>query len=38
MLFGMQLPDTGIKRYPLRNRQRILQYAVTLFLGEYDVQ
>ncbi|XP_022907413.1 sterol regulatory element-binding protein cleavage-activating protein [Onthophagus taurus] len=36
MLFGMHLSDTGIKRYPLRNRRRILQYAITLFLKEYD--
>ncbi|KAJ8916296.1 hypothetical protein NQ315_016437 [Exocentrus adspersus] len=36
MLFGMHLFDTGIKRYPLRNRPRIIQYAVTLFLKEYD--
>lgn len=38
MLFGMHLPDTGIKRYPFRNRQRVLQYAVTLFLERYDIQ
>ncbi|XP_017777723.1 PREDICTED: sterol regulatory element-binding protein cleavage-activating protein isoform X2 [Nicrophorus vespilloides] len=38
MLFGMHLVDTGIKRYPLRNRQRVLQYAVTLFFKEYDEQ
>ncbi|RZC39326.1 sterol regulatory element-binding protein cleavage-activating protein [Asbolus verrucosus] len=36
MLFGMKVFDTGIKRYPLRNRYRIIQYAVTLFLKEYD--
>ncbi|KAB0798454.1 hypothetical protein PPYR_09447 [Photinus pyralis] len=36
MLFGMHLSDTGIKRYPFRNRQRILQYAITLFFKEYD--
>lgn len=36
MLFGMHIFDTGIKRYPLRIRQRILQYAVTLFFKEYD--
>ncbi|XP_018574713.1 sterol regulatory element-binding protein cleavage-activating protein [Anoplophora glabripennis] len=36
MLFGMHLFDTGIKRYPIRNRQRIIQYAVTLFFKEYD--
>ncbi|KAJ8958883.1 hypothetical protein NQ318_019651 [Aromia moschata] len=36
MLFGMHLFDTGIKRYPIRNRQRVIQYAVTLFFKEYD--
>ncbi|XP_063901523.1 sterol regulatory element-binding protein cleavage-activating protein isoform X2 [Zophobas morio] len=36
MMFGMKVFDTGIKRYPLRNRYRIIQYAVTLFLKEYD--
>ncbi|OXU21849.1 hypothetical protein TSAR_009631 [Trichomalopsis sarcophagae] len=36
MLFGMNLKETGVKRYPLRVRQRILQYAVTMFLKEYD--
>ncbi|CAG9864006.1 unnamed protein product [Phyllotreta striolata] len=38
MVFGMHLLDTGIKRYPLRNRPRIIQYAVTLFFKEYDIQ
>ncbi|CAH1993920.1 unnamed protein product [Acanthoscelides obtectus] len=37
MLFGMNLFETGIKRYPIRNRQRIIQYAMTLFLKEYDL-
>ncbi|CAH0556664.1 unnamed protein product [Brassicogethes aeneus] len=36
MLFGMHIVDTGIKRYPFRNRQRIIQYAITLFFKEYD--
>jgi WD40 repeat protein len=36
MLFGMKVFDTGIKRYPLRNRYRIIQYAITLFFKEYD--
>ncbi|CAG9781801.1 unnamed protein product [Diatraea saccharalis] len=31
MTFGMQLRDTGIKRYPLRARPRVLQYAITIF-------
>lgn len=36
MLFGMTLSDTGIKRYPLRHRQRIIQFAVTLFFKDFD--
>lgn len=36
MLFGMTLRDTGIKRYPFRNRQRIIQFAVSMFFKEYD--
>ncbi|KAL0902641.1 hypothetical protein ABMA27_000465 [Loxostege sticticalis] len=31
MAFGMQLRDTGVKRYPLRARPRVLQYAITIF-------
>ncbi|CAK1588368.1 unnamed protein product [Parnassius mnemosyne] len=34
MAFGMHLRDTGIKRYPLRARPRVLQYAVTIFYQE----
>ncbi|XP_013179398.1 PREDICTED: sterol regulatory element-binding protein cleavage-activating protein [Papilio xuthus] len=34
MAFGMQLRDTGVKRYPLRTRPRVLQYAVTIFYQE----
>ncbi|XP_044267685.1 sterol regulatory element-binding protein cleavage-activating protein [Tribolium madens] len=36
MMFGMKVFDTGIKRYPWRNRYRIIQYAITLFFKEYD--
>lgn len=36
MLFGMQLKNTGVKRYPVRTRQRYIQYAVTLFYEKYD--
>ncbi|CAG9558135.1 unnamed protein product [Danaus chrysippus] len=36
MAFGLQLRDTGIKRYPLRARPRVLQYAVTLFYQHAD--
>lgn len=38
MLFGMQLKNTGIKRYPVRTRQRLIQYAVTLFYKKYDAR
>ncbi|XP_017876182.1 sterol regulatory element-binding protein cleavage-activating protein [Ceratina calcarata] len=38
IMFGMNLKETGIKRYPIRLRQRILQYAVTIFLKDYDPQ
>ncbi|XP_062563503.1 sterol regulatory element-binding protein cleavage-activating protein [Armigeres subalbatus] len=34
MLFGITLRDTGVKRYPMRVRSRIIQYAVTLILRE----
>ncbi|CAH2035548.1 unnamed protein product, partial [Iphiclides podalirius] len=36
MAFGMHLRDTGIKRYPLRARPRVLQYAVTIFYQDAD--
>ncbi|XP_058460282.1 sterol regulatory element-binding protein cleavage-activating protein isoform X2 [Malaya genurostris] len=36
MLFGISLRDTGVKRYPMRVRSRIIQYAVTLILREND--
>ncbi|XP_057319656.1 sterol regulatory element-binding protein cleavage-activating protein [Microplitis mediator] len=36
MVFGMNLKETGVRRYPVRVRQRILQYAVTIFLKEYN--
>lgn len=38
MLFGMSLKETGIKRHPIRVRQRVLQYAVTVFLKENDTK
>ncbi|XP_026840843.1 sterol regulatory element-binding protein cleavage-activating protein [Drosophila persimilis] len=37
MLFGLPLQDTGFKRYPLRARARIIQYALTLVLKHNDV-
>ncbi|KYM91676.1 Sterol regulatory element-binding protein cleavage-activating protein [Atta colombica] len=36
VMFGMSLKETGVKRYPARIRQRILQYAVTIYLKKYD--
>ncbi|XP_054271772.1 sterol regulatory element-binding protein cleavage-activating protein [Macrosteles quadrilineatus] len=36
LLFGLNLKDTGIKRYPLRKRQRIIQFAVTLVYLHYE--
>ncbi|XP_050301883.1 sterol regulatory element-binding protein cleavage-activating protein [Anthonomus grandis grandis] len=36
MLFGLPLRESGFKRYPLRHRQRVIQFAVTLFFKEYD--
>lgn len=36
MLLGMQFRDTGIKRYPIRVRPRIIQYAITLVLRQND--
>lgn len=37
MLFGMVLSDTGVKRYPIRVRPRIIQYAITLMLKKNDM-
>lgn len=34
MLFGVPMLDSGIKRYPVQHRPRIIQYAVTLILRE----
>lgn len=36
LLFGLNMKDTGIKRYPLRRRQRIIQFAVTVVLRQYN--
>ncbi|XP_014258419.1 sterol regulatory element-binding protein cleavage-activating protein isoform X1 [Cimex lectularius] len=36
LLFGVNLKEAGFKRYPLRSRQRILQYAVTIFYNVYN--
>lgn len=34
MLLGVPMLDSGIKRYPLQNRPRIIQYAITVILRE----
>lgn len=36
MLLGLQLRDTGIKRYPIRVRPRTIQYAITIIMKKYD--
>lgn len=36
MLFGVPMFASGMKRYPVQNRPRIIQYAVTLILKEFD--
>nr|XP_018911050.1 PREDICTED: sterol regulatory element-binding protein cleavage-activating protein [Bemisia tabaci]XP_018911059.1 PREDICTED: sterol regulatory element-binding protein cleavage-activating protein [Bemisia tabaci] len=35
MIFGMSLKDAGIKRYPVRTKQRVVQFAVTVFLKKH---
>lgn len=35
MLFGIPLQDAGVKRYPLRKKQRVIQFAVTVFMTQY---
>lgn len=37
MLFGVPMQDTGFKRYPLRSRSRVIQYAITLILNNNDM-
>lgn len=36
MLLGLQMRDTGLKRYPIRVRPRVIQYAITIVLREND--
>ncbi|XP_011197874.2 sterol regulatory element-binding protein cleavage-activating protein isoform X1 [Bactrocera dorsalis] len=38
MLFGVPMQDSGFKRYPLRSRSRIIQYAITLILKQNDLE
>lgn len=34
MLLGVPMLDSGLKRYPLKHRTRVIQFAVTLILKE----
>lgn len=38
MLLGVPILDSGLKRYPLKNRPRVIQYAVTLILKERNLE
>ena len=38
ILFGVPWKDTGLKRYYIRNRQRVISYAVTLVLKKYNAK
>ena len=35
LVFGMRQRDSGITSYPMRNRQRVISYAITIALREY---
>lgn len=34
LLFGMPLKETGIKRYSVHPRQRVVQFAITIFMKQ----
>ena len=36
LMFGLRQRDTGITKYPVRNRQRVITYAVTLAFQKYN--
>ena len=36
LVFGMRQRDTGITNYPIRNRQRVVSYAATIALRQYN--
>ena len=38
LMFGMRQRDSGITSYPIRNRQRVISYAITIALREYKPQ
>ena len=35
-MFGLRQRDTGITKYPVRNRQRVISYAVTIAFSKYN--
>ena len=34
----MRQRDTGLTKYPVRNRQRVITYAVTIALRRYNAE
>ena len=36
ILFGVVWKETGVKRFYLRNRQRVISFAVTIVFKKYD--
>ena len=36
LLFGLRQRDTGLTKYPVRNRQRVITYAITVALQKYN--
>lgn len=36
LVFGLRQRDTGITKYPVRNRQRVITYAVTIAFAKYN--
>jgi hypothetical protein len=36
ILLGMSVRDTGLKKFPLKSRPRIVSYAITFVLSTYD--
>ena len=38
LMFGLRQRDTGLTKYPVRNRQRVVTYAVTVAFKKFDPQ
>ena len=38
LTFGLRQRDTGLTKYPVRNRQRVVTYAVTVAFKKFDPQ